>query len=50
MIEVFPAAMRSSIVAALWGRALSWNITTPRLSMPRRLFCNARRDSLSVSQ
>jgi hypothetical protein len=30
--------MRSCVAAAVCGRALSWSITTPRLSMPRHLF------------
>jgi len=36
--------MTFCVAAAVCGRALSWIITTPRLSMPRRLFCIARRN------
>ena len=39
--------MRFCVVAAVCGRALSWNIAVPRLSMPRRLFWIARRNFFS---
>jgi hypothetical protein len=41
--------MRCYIAAAVCGWALSWSITTPRLSKPCHLFCIAQHNFLSVA-
>jgi len=51
MIELFPAKCHDEILCcSVCGRVLSWIITTPWLSMPRRLFWIARHNFCSVSQ